>query len=425
MTGRIDVVSIFPDYLQPLELSLVGKARRDGLLDVTVHDLRDWTTDAHRTVDDTPFGGGAGMVMRPDIWGKALDEVLGHGDHLTRTLLVPTPAGQPLTQVMAEELALMLAAGGQVVLACGRYEGIDARVTEHYATREEVSVREVSIGDYVLNGGEVAALVVIEALARLLPGVIGNPESLVEESHGTGGLLEYPVYTRPQYWRGLEVPQVLRSGDHDRVRRWRRARAVQRTAQRRPDLLRTHGQVQVRPARAADLDELADVAARTFPLACPPHSEAQDMAAFIEANLSRARLHAYLRDSARSLLLADVAGAIVGYALIIYDEPRDADVQAVVTQRPCAELSKLYVLPEHHAAGISAELMAAVLADARRRGVSALWLGVNQLNERAQRFYRKYDFQRVGTKHFTVGRRIESDFVMERPISAASAGVAE
>jgi len=226
---RIDVVSIFPDYLAPLDLSLVGKARTSGLLDLRVHDLRDWTTDRHRTVDDTPFGGGAGMVMRPDVWGTALDSVLDEGAHL----LVPTPSGAPLTQRTAERLA----EERHLVVACGRYEGIDARVAEHYRSRPGVRVSEFSIGDYVLNGGEVAALVLVEAVARLLPGVVGNPQSLVEESHGAAGLLEYPVYTKPPQWAGLDVPEVLLSGHHGRIERWRRDEALRRTAERRPDLV--------------------------------------------------------------------------------------------------------------------------------------------------------------------------------------------
>nr|WP_297425512.1 tRNA (guanosine(37)-N1)-methyltransferase TrmD [uncultured Actinotalea sp.] len=228
---RVDVVTIFPEYLAPLELSLVGKARRAGVLDLRVHDLRDWTADRHRTVDDTPIGGGAGMVMRPDVWGEALDGLVGVGSDVE--LLVPTPSGEPFTQRTAERLATV----PHLVVACGRYEGIDARVAEHYRGRG-VAVTEVSLGDYVLNGGEVAALVVVEAVARLLPGVVGNPESLVEESHGAAGVLEYPVYTRPPLWRDQEVPEVLLSGHHARIARWRRDRALERTAARRPDLLR-------------------------------------------------------------------------------------------------------------------------------------------------------------------------------------------
>jgi tRNA (guanine37-N1)-methyltransferase len=233
---RIDVVTIFPAYLAPLELSLIGKAREQGLLDVAVHDLRDFTHDRHRTVDDTPYGGGAGMVMRPEPWGEALDEVervgrqaLGDPD-ATPHLLVPAPSGRPFSQAMAHELA----AEPWLAFACGRYEGIDERVLEHAASRWRVT--PVSLGDYVLNGGEVAVLAVVEAVARLLPGVVGNAESLVEESH-EGGLLEYPVYTKPASWRGLDVPEVLLSGHHGRVARWRRDQRLRRTAARRPDLL--------------------------------------------------------------------------------------------------------------------------------------------------------------------------------------------
>lgn len=229
---RIDVVTIFPDYLAPLDLSLVGKAREAGVLDLRVHDLRDWATDRHRTVDDTPYGGGAGMVMKPDVWGAALDDVIGSGSAgRVPRLVVPAPSGRPFTQDIAHELA----AEPWLVFACGRYEGIDARLVEDAATR--MPVTELSLGDYVLNGGEVAALVVVEAVARLLPGVVGNPESLVEESHGADGLLEYPVYTKPPTWRGLDVPEVLLSGHHGNVARWRRDQALRRTAERRPDLV--------------------------------------------------------------------------------------------------------------------------------------------------------------------------------------------
>ena len=251
---RVDVVTIFPDYLAPLELSLVGKARESGLLDLRVHDLRAWATDRHRPVDDTPLGGGAGMVMRADVWGEALDEVLGSDPADDVELLVPTPAGEVFTQRTAERLADR----PRLVLACGRYEGIDARVADHYRDRG-VAVTEISIGDYVLNGGEVAALVVVEAVARLLPGVLGNPESLAEESHGTSGLLEYPVYTRPVQWRGLAAPEVLLSGHHARIARWRRDRALERTAVRRPDLLAAL------PPEALDRHDRAVLDARPAP----------------------------------------------------------------------------------------------------------------------------------------------------------------
>jgi len=230
---RIDVVTIFPDYLAPLGVSLLGKARERGLLDVHVHDLRAWTDDVHRTVDDAPYGGGPGMVMKPEPWGQALDHLVSLGNPPPR-LIVPTPSGRPFTQALAAELAQE----PWLAFACGRYEGIDARVLEHAADR--MAVDEVSLGDYVLAGGEVAVLVVVEAVARLLPGVLGNAESFRDDSFAAGDmelLLEGPVYTRPPVWDGREVPDVLQSGDHARIARWRRDEALRRTAQRRPDLL--------------------------------------------------------------------------------------------------------------------------------------------------------------------------------------------
>lgn len=223
---RIDVVTIFPEYFDALGVSLLGKAAAAGLVDVGVRNLRDWTEDVHHTVDDSPFGGGAGMVMKADVWGRALDEVLAPG----ALLVIPTPAGVPFTQAMAGEWARE----GHLVFACGRYEGIDARVAEHYRAAG-IPVAEVSLGDYVLNGGEVAVLAMIEAVARLLPGVVGNPESLVEESHADG-LLEYPSYTRPASWRGLDVPPVLLSGNHAEIAKWRRTESERLTRERRPDL---------------------------------------------------------------------------------------------------------------------------------------------------------------------------------------------
>lgn len=224
---RIDVVSIFPEYLAALDLSLIGKARQDGLLTLAVHNLRDFTTDRHRTVDDTPYGGGAGMVMKPEPWAQALESVRGDARPV---LIVPSPAGAVFTQAMAHELAQE----EHLVFACGRYEGIDERVLEW--AEGSFDVRPLSLGDYVLNGGEVAVLAMVEAVARLLPGVVGNPHSLVEESH-SDGLLEYPVYTKPSSWRNLDIPEVLLSGNHARIARHRRDEQLRRTASRRPDLL--------------------------------------------------------------------------------------------------------------------------------------------------------------------------------------------
>ncbi|MET8853724.1 tRNA (guanosine(37)-N1)-methyltransferase TrmD [Amycolatopsis sp. NPDC004625] len=223
---RIDVVTIFPEYLDPLRAALLGRAIDRGLIEVGVHDLRDWTHDVHRAVDDAPYGGGPGMVMKPQIWGPALDDVCRPGTRL----VVPTPAGRPFTQELAHEYA----AEKHLVFACGRYEGIDQRVVDDAARR--MPVDEVSIGDYVLVGGEAAVLVIVEAVVRLLPGVLGNARSAAEDSF-SDGLLEGPSYTRPEVWRELAVPDVLRSGNHALIDRWRRDQALERTARRRPDLL--------------------------------------------------------------------------------------------------------------------------------------------------------------------------------------------
>ncbi len=233
---RIDIVTIFPEFFSVLDVSLLGKAREGGLLELGIHDLRDFTHDRHRTVDDTPYGGGAGMVMRPEPWGEALDALLTTAPSPRPepvegpVVIFPSPAGELFTQATARELS----AKPHLIFGCGRYEGIDERVVEYAASRAEV--RSLSLGDYVLNGGEVAAMAMIEAIARLIPGVIGNAESLVEESH-SDGLLEYPSYTKPAEWRGLEVPPVLLSGNHGAIAAWRREQQLERTRRIRPDLL--------------------------------------------------------------------------------------------------------------------------------------------------------------------------------------------
>jgi tRNA (guanine37-N1)-methyltransferase len=223
---RIDIVTIFPEFFDVLDVSLVGKARESGLVHIDAMNLRDFTHDVHKTVDDSPYGGGAGMVMRPEPWGEALDSLIGDDT----VLVVPSPAGEVFSQPIARELALE----SHLVFACGRYEGIDQRVIDHYGTR--IRVRELSLGDYVLNGGEVATMAMIEAVTRLIPGMVGNPESLTEESH-EDGLLEYPSYTKPQEWRGLNVPEILLSGHHAKIVEWRKEQQFERTRARRPDLL--------------------------------------------------------------------------------------------------------------------------------------------------------------------------------------------
>jgi tRNA (guanine37-N1)-methyltransferase len=238
---RIDIVTIFPEYFGPLNVSLIGKAAARGEITFGIHDLRRWTTDVHHTVDDAPFGGGPGMVMKPEPWGAALDEIAGAGEPL---LVIPSPAGLPFTQ----ERAARYAAEPWLIFACGRYEGIDARVSED--ARSRMRVHEVSIGDYVLAGGEPAVLVMTEAICRLLPGVLGNAESAADDSFGgtcgleaaapgpMTGLVEGPAYTRPRVWRDREVPPVLLSGDHGAIARWRRDSALRKTAENRPDLVR-------------------------------------------------------------------------------------------------------------------------------------------------------------------------------------------
>ncbi len=489
---RLDVVSIFPDYLRVLELSLIGRAATDGVLDLHVHDLRDWTHDRHRTVDDTPIGGGAGMVMKPDVWGAALDDVLAaplpaapapgnvkdapapppgaRPAEPRRVLVIPTPSGDLFTQRTAEDLA----GAAQLVFACGRYEGIDARVAEYYAAHG-VEVREASIGDYVLNGGEAAALVMIEAIARLRPGVLGNPDSIVEESHTGAGLLEYPVYTRPVAWRGHDLSTeqpVLLSGDHARIARHRRDQAITRTAVRRPDLvagidtalldagdrvaLARNGWVApaggshpvplvIRPAREPDLDALADLAARTFPDACPSFLTADQVAAHIAANLSPQRLATWLEDPRVVLTVAELPdglpaltcdgaaaeplprGALVGYSAVLAELP-DADGALPVGLDPrpravtvpddadgaglAAELSKVYVDARLRGSGIAAVLLAEAICDADTLGATVLWLGTNDANRRAQKAYRRVGFRRAGTRTYDVGGQQCRDVVM-------------
>ena len=224
---KIDAISIFPEFFDVLEISLLGKAQEAGLISFEAHNLRDFTHDRHKTVDDTPYGGGAGMLMKPEPWGEAFDKIVGKDRPV---VIFTSPAGKPFNQELARELSQR----EHLVFACGRYEGIDQRVVDYAGTIADV--HEISIGDYVLNGGEVAAVAMIEAIARLIPGVIGNNESLAEESHNEG-LLEAPSYTKPQSWRGLEVPEMLLSGHHAEIEKWRKAQSLERTKQNRPDLL--------------------------------------------------------------------------------------------------------------------------------------------------------------------------------------------
>ena len=221
---KIDVISIFPEYLAPLSLSLLGKAQSSGIVDIKVHNLRDFTNDNHNTVDDTPYGGGAGMVMLPEVWAKAIDSIIEDGAEI----IILTPAGKRFSQ----KIAASFSSSSRLIFACGRYEGIDDRIRQYYSQPEfqarNIRVHEASIGDYVLGGGEVAAMVMIEAITRLIPGVLGNPESLAEESHNSEGYLEYPNFTKPQEWRGISVPEILLSGNHAEIAKWRTEQAQKR-----------------------------------------------------------------------------------------------------------------------------------------------------------------------------------------------------
>ncbi|GAB94598.1 tRNA (guanine37-N1)-methyltransferase [Kineosphaera limosa] len=383
---RIDVLTIFPQYLAPLELSLIGKAQRDGLLDVRVHDLREFAHDRHRTVDDTPYGGGAGMVMKPEPWAAALDALVAPAKgsavavasasaSATPLLIVPGPAGRPFTQAFAAELATR----PWLAFACGRYEGIDERVYEYAADDLGLRVEVVSLGDYVLNGGEVAVLAMVEAIARLVPGVVGNAESLVEESH-SDGLLEYPVYTKPASWRGRDVPPVLLGGDHGRIAAWRRERSIERTVARRPDLLPAAaltglpsddvegGALRITTAVPADAAELL-VLQRCCWLAevrdngdwdIPPVTEELDD---VRRDLSqwsqwvvrdpsgrlvggvRARLHGNGWEIGRLMLAPDVRGRGLGKALLEHAEaaaPASADIAYLITGQASAANLRRY-----------------------------------------------------------------------------------
>ena len=383
---RIDVVSIFPEYLAPLELSLIGKARREGLLDIQVHDLRSFTTDRHHTVDDSPFGGGAGMVMKPEPWAAALDAVAAQGGSASMPvphLIVPGPGGIPFTQAMAHDLA----AKPWLAFACGRYEGIDERVYEHAAARMPVTV--VSLGDYVLNGGEVAVLAMVEAIGRLLPGVVGNAESLVEESH-EDGLLEYPVYTRPATWDDAgttrAVPNVLLSGDHAAIAAWRQQQRVARTAARRPDLLAASALTTgldglgLRLAVPADAPELL-----VLQRACwVPEGRANDawgIPPLVETEEDvRAGLNAY------QTWVGHVDGRLVisGRARV---SPQDPTIW---------ELGRLMVAPDLAGRGLGRELIGFLEAQAPTTTRPA-WMNTGERSARNLRLYARLGYRQLRT----------------------------
>lgn len=429
---RFDLLSIFPEYFAALDLSLLGKAGRGGHLDIAAHNLRDWAAGKHRSVDDEPAGGGPGMVMRADVWGAAIDQILTEPAGPRRVLAIPTPAGRPLNQRVVEDLT----GADQIIVACGRYEGLDARIAEHYRDRG-VEVLEYSLGDYVLNGGEVAALALVEAVGRLVRGVVGNPDSLVEESHGADGLLEYPAYTQPRTWRDHPIPSVLLSGDHARIARWRRDRSLERTAQLRPDLiaqlspnlldgadrraLARQGwivapellRVRFRPAEEADLAAVAELAARTFPDACPADVTRADQEAFIEQFLSLPALRGYMRDDEYRLFVAEIwpgaasssaltpgSGQLVAYTLIARSIPEGMGRAPADS----AYLSKCYTDQAFRGSGITGALVDHTLDYVRGAWAPpAVALATHYSNRRAARFYRNTGFRKAGRRIFDVG----------------------
>lgn len=379
---RIDVVSIFPEYLGALDISLIGKARRDGLLDVRVHDLRDFTHDRHRTVDDTPFGGGAGMVMKPQPWKEALDSLVDEGDPRRPRLIVPGPSGRRFDQQLARELAQE----PWLAFACGRYEGIDERV---YAYAQETlgwQVDVVSLGDYVLNGGEVAVLAMVEAVGRLVPGVVGNPESLVEESH-EDGLLEYPVYTKPASWDDgsvtRDVPSVLLSGNHAAIAQWRHEQRLARTAERRPDLVHPSvtatdiTDLELRPATPADLPELL-----VLTRACWLEEVAQVAPRWAGPDESLEQHAEALRTWQTWVLRAH--GRLIG---------------SVRAQRKPGEpqrwsIARLMVAPDLHGRGLGRQLLAHIEAQAPD-DITEFWLTTGRWRAANQRMYKKAGYRLI------------------------------
>ena len=449
---KIDLVSIFPQYFTALDLSLLGKAAETGLVHARVHDLRQWTHDRHRSVDDTPYGGGAGMVMMPQVWGEALDTLIHDAPHsndsdrseAVRTVLaIPTPSGSPLTQAKAADLVT----ADHLIIACGRYEGIDQRIGDHYRERG-LEVYEYSIGDYVLNGGEVAALVLVEAVTRLLEGFMGNPDSIVEESH-SDGLLEYPAYTKPRSWRELDVPAVLLSGDHAAIARWRRNRALERTAKRRPDMIAslaldtldsadrmtlarvgvlltdtgTH-HLEIRAARAEEAALIARLAARTFPDACPPELPAEAMNVFITDHLNEDTFAAHIANPEDQIFVAIVDGELSGYCLVRTGETAiDADmIRPGKIDAGDAYLSKCYVDTPWRGTGLAGALLErSIEYAAAHTQAPRIVVGTHRSNFRAQKFYRKHGFVKKGRRIFTVAGIPNHDVVLVRDLTTFAA----
>ena len=451
---RIDIISIFPQFFDCLDISLMGKARDSGILETHIWDLRDWTQDVHRTVDRAPAGGGAGMVMKPDVWGKAIDQVIDQAGAAKTVLAIPTPAGIPLTQRQVRKLAEN---AEHLVVACGRYEGIDQRVSQYYQQQPGVAVLPFSLGDYVLNGGEVAAVALVEATCRLLEGFVGNPGSLVEESYELSGLLEYPAYTQPATWRDLEIPPVLLSGDHQKVKDWRRQQSLMLTAARRPDLiwdlasdalekadreiLAAHGflpapysrQVRFRRAQPGEAATCSAIASRLFPQACPDYLPEDAIARFVAEELSEQAFKAYLADPGTLIILAEVAPGeknkeetsweTAGYTLINAGAPGFLPPEENLVKAAgenCAYLSKCYLDQRWRSSGLAGAMLEVSHAQLQALfpHITKIGLGTNQANRRALKFYRHHGYRKCGRRTFMVGGIENRDLIAVRDFTA-------
>lgn len=446
---RFDIVTIFPEYFDSLKLSLLGKAEAKGVLDFSVSNLRDWAEGRHLSVDDTPYGGGAGMVMRADVWGRALKEIFSkplRGAKTKRILAVPTPSGIPLTQGRAEELA---ATAGQIVFACGRYEGIDNRIMDHYQVDPKIELWQFSLGDYVLNGGEVATMAAIEAIARLAEGFMGNPDSLQEESHSGIGLLEYPVFTKPLQWENHRVPAVLLGGNHADIQRWRRDQSLFKTYQNRPDIiakidpknfdsedravLAAAGFLATASSRCRFFEPepeaapaISELAQSLFPNACPDFLDEGDIADFVTEKLGVEQVELWLKAEQYRVLVAEIetetGWELVGYCL--FEKPlAGRKVPEIahyrITTAATAYISKCYIKPGYYGSGVAFALMEIGMARLSRQApdISRFLLGTNSYNRGAQKFYKKLGFSRRGTRSFKVGNQDCRDVLMVRELT--------
>ncbi len=417
---RFDILTIFPDFFSALELSLIGKAQTQGLLEVNVNDLRSWTHDTHRTVDDAPFGGGAGMVMKADVWAEAIDAVLMQNSQSGRQVLaIPTPAGKPLTQ----EICANLAQAQQVLVACGRYEGIDARIAQYYAEQTEIEVLEYSLGDYVLNGGEVAAIALVEAVGRLVPGMVGNPDSLIEESHGEAGLLEYPVYTRPVDFRGYKVPEVLLSGNHLKIADWRYSQAVSRTLERRPDMLQNLDASRLNTTdlahfasfgwyRKANASTLTNVVFRS--------ATAEDLPVLLDL---AERYESTYKDPELSLdFYTYDESSLRGQTWIAQTATKEIIAYGIVSQtRSQLRIAQIFVTTSWQDSGLYFNFLEYIFSQLQMRYANQknmqILLRVKMRDTRMQKFYKKLGFRRFTVTKRSVGDEFNEYLTLVRPLN--------